>query len=418
MTTAYIGPDDYVFVCYPREDLALVQAELDRLDAWGVRIYFPAFEPNIADLQRVKGAASVLVLVSDSISEDQEVKKELSTALEDGKEVWAVHVYDVPLDGAVRLLLSGVSDLRKHSLEEDEYVRRLARLLPESTKTRPIDVPPEPVAAPPPSREPEDVPLADQLKALGPVPLAAGGVALVLVLLFFVWVFTSGDPETPKPVATASPSTPPSPVLDEATRLKLEAKRKAREDALKARRAAEEKTRNDRAAAKKALGEAEAQWKANEFKQVIATLTPVLAAQPKNAELALLRGRAHLREFDYKSAAADFDVVLEVSPKEPVALRGRGEARGRLDDKQGALADFKVLVEVMPKDDFAWSDLGDAHMELDQFKEAEAAYTQAIKLVPGSPGAYHKRSRARSKLGDAKGSNEDAAKASSLRNRR
>ena len=419
--TSYTGDEPYVYACYPREDLHLVQPEFDRLHELGIRVCFPAPEAEPGDDGRLAGAEFVLILVSDSMEEDPDIRKEVSSALEEGKDLWAVHVVDVPLGGAAKLLLSSVSSLHKHEVSEDDYVRRLVRLLPDEVKSRPIDLGPDPSSSAP-ARRPEPG-VKEQLESMGTAQLGVAAGAVVIVVLILIAMALTGGDEGPRPEASATPVPSESLSPEEAAevaRLQQEREERARQRREKEEREREAREKSQAAATKvaNAVSAARAAFSEDEYARVIELLTPILQEQPKAAAAALLRAQAYMRNYQYAEAAPDFSVVLEAEPKNVEALRGRGEALVRTEKHKGALVDYQALVELTPKDSFAWVDLGDVQMELKDYAGASASYDKAIELQPQSPRGYDKRASARAKAGDEAGAADDRAKARELRNRR
>ena len=419
--TSYTGDEPFVYACYPREDLHLVQPELDRMHELGIRVCFPAPEADPGDDGRLAAATFVLILVSDSMEEDPDIRKEVSTALEEGKDLWAVHVVDVPLGGAAKLLLSSVSSLHKHEVAEDEYVRRLVRLLPDEVKSKPIDLGPDPSASAPVRRS--DPGVKEQLESMGNAQLGIVAAAVVIVVLILLAMAMTGGDEGPKTQASATPEPTESLSPEEAAevaRLQREREERAKERREKERLEREARDKEQAAATKvaNAVSKARSAFAEDEYDQVIEILTPILKEEPKAAAAALLRAQAYMRNYKYAEAAPDFAVVLEAEPKNAEALRGRGEALVRTDKHKDALAHYQALVELTPKDSFAWVDLGDVQMELKDFAGATAAYDKAIELQPTSPRGYDKRASARAKAGDESGAADDRAKARELRNKR
>lgn len=420
--TSYTGDEPYVYACYPREDLHLVQPELDRMHELGIRVSFPAPEADPGDDGRLASAAFVLILVSDSMEEDPDIRKEVSSALEDGKELWAVHVVDVPLGGAAKLLLSSVSSLLKHEVNEEEYVRRLVRLLPDEVKSRPIDLGPDPSSSAP-ARRPEPG-VKEQLQSMGNAQLGIiAGAVVIVALVLIAMVMTSGEGEGPKTESSATPTPAESLSPEEAAevaRLQQEREERERKRREKERLQNEELNKAKAAATKvaKAVSSARAAFGEDEYDKVIELLTPILQENPKAAAAALLRAQAYMRNYKYAEAAPDFAVVLEAEPKNVDALRGCGEALVRTDKHKDALPHYLTLVELTPKDSFAWVDLGDVQVALEDYAAATAAYDKAIELQPASPRGYDKRATARAKAGDESGAADDRAKARELRNKR
>jgi tetratricopeptide (TPR) repeat protein len=424
--TAYTGLEAYAYVAYPREDRSMVQAELDRLEDLGVRIYFPALESNPTDPSRLSNSAFVLILVSDSVADDASLRREVSSSLQEGKEVLAVHLVDVPLDGAAKLLLSSVSDLRKYDLSDDEYLRRLVRLLPDEVKARPIDLP-GPEAPPPMPASTRPAPtFQEKLKDMGTAQLGmvAGAVVVAALLLFGMIMTTTQSTKETKTQEVAEEGK-----TEEADAEEIEAIRKQRDlnDAKrkaerKAKREAAQKARDAKVAVQNAVSGAAKAFEKGDAEKTVELLAPAFehqGASPKVlASAHWLRGQAYTRLGKYAQAEADYTYVLKGKPDHHLALEKRGAARLRQDNPKGAVEDLSALVKLRQKDDFAWLGLGDAQMALKDYSAAVESFTQAIALRPKSPNAYTKRSKARLKAGDKAGSYEDTATAQKLRSGR
>ena len=409
---AYAGEEPRVFVSYPREDLALVQEELDRLHDLGVRIDFATDEEPI-ELRRLQEAAFYLVLVSDSTEDDPHLRKEISSALQEGKDGLCVHVFDVPLDGPIKLLLKSLPQVSRPSPDDPEherksqaYLRRIVQALPDEVKSRPIELPgDERPAAPPPSRPNTD--LGDGVAALGNAKL--GGIALaavVVILVILGLILSSNDPpEVPTPTPTVSD--------EEDTPRKRSSRPRYRPSSTPLPLSGAAGAAN---ALANALPLAEKALEADKPAEAIEALRVLDAPElPDNARGRtkghLLRARALRKSNQDKKACAEFDAVIRAEPSKVEYRTERSEARMAVKDSEGALEDLSKILELSPKNDFAWSARGDYYLELRRYKEAIADYSQAINLQPGSKSAYLKRAHAKEQAGDTKGAGEDRERA-------
>lgn len=408
----YEGDEPRVFVSYPREDLSLVQEELDRLHDLGVRIDFATDEEPV-ELRRLQEAAFYLLLVSDSTEDDPHLRKEISSALQEGKDGLCVHVFDVPLDGPIKLLLKSLPQVSRPSKDDpayerkaEGYLRRIVQALPDEVKSRPIELPGDDRPAPPPPSRP-NTDLDAGVAALGNAKL--GGIALIAVvaLLGILSLILSSDdpPEVPSPT--------PSVAEDEA------APRKRRKRP-RYRTSATPDAPSGAATAANALAEAlplaEKALEEDKPAEAIKALAVLDAAElPENARGRtkghLLRARALRKAGKNKEALADYDRVVAAEPKVPEYLSQRADVKISLKDSKGALADLTSVLELTPKNEFAWSARGDYYLELKRYKEAIADFTKALELHPTSQSAYLKRAHAKEKSGDTQGANEDREKA-------
>jgi len=408
----YTGEEPRVFVSYPREDLALVQEELDRFDGLGIRIDFATDEEPI-EPARLREAAFYLVLVSDSTEDDPHLRKEISSALQEGKDGLCVHVFDVPLDGPIKLLLKSLPQVSRpsrddpdHERKSQAYVRRIVQALPDEVKSKPIELPgDERPTAPPPSRPNAD--LGDGVAAMGNAKL--GGIALVavVVILGILGLILSSDDTdevpTPTPTVTDEEDTPRK------TRKRPRYRASATPLPLSGAAGAANALANALPVAEKAL---EAGKPADAIQALQVLDAPELPANARGRTKGhLLRARALRRTDQDAQACVEFDAVVQAEPNKVQYRSERSEARMAVSDSEGALEDLSKILELSPKDDFAWSARGDYYLELKRYDEAIADYSQAIQLQPRSKSAYLKRAHAKEQAGDAKGASEDREKA-------
>ncbi|MBL4850577.1 MAG: tetratricopeptide repeat protein [Planctomycetes bacterium] len=409
--TPYTGTEPRVFVSYPREDLDLVQEELDRLHDLGIRLDYATDEEPV-DPARLQEAAFYIVLVSDSTEDDPHLRKEVSIALQEGKDGLCLYVFDVPLDGPIKLLLKSFPQVKRppkddpaHERKSEAYVRRIVQALPEEVKSRPIELPGDDrPAPPPPSRSRDD--LAEGVASLGNAKL--GMIAVVAVLLV-LWILSallsSGDPDPTLPESPTATASTPGP-----SRRRGRSRPRVSIPPLKV-------PPGQAAAAAlsdglKAANEALAAGKPEEAIKALSALeAPALAKNARGRTQAhLLRARALVKTGKHKEACLDFDKVLAERSKDTALLSERFEARSAAGDTEGAIADLGAIIKLSKGDEFAWTARGDYYLDLKRYQEAIADYSEAIKLQPRSKSAYLKRSRAKEFAGDAEGAAADREK--------
>lgn len=404
--TPYSGEEPYVFVSFPREDRELIQEELDRLDDLGVRIDFASDDEPVAP-KRLQGASFYMVLVSDSTEDDSHLRKEVSSAIQEGKDGLCVHVFDVPLDGPIKLLLKSLPQVTRPGKDDPEakqqaYLRRIVQALPDEVKSRPIELPGDDRPAPaPPPRSRDD--LGGGVDGMGNLALggaAIGGVLLILGLLYLVL-------PSAKPEGSASPT--PSASADEDGGGGYTSQRRPVTSATPSPPTPAELATK---ALQKGLAEAKAALEKDAPADAVKALAPLDAAElPRDAsaraEAHLLRARAQDQLGQPALALKDYDQVVALRPDD-AALRGaRADARKATGDVEGALEDLGKVLELAPKDDFAWCARGDYLLSQRRYEEAIADYSKAIDLQPQSRSAYLKRSRARELAGDSAGAAAD-----------
>lgn len=409
--TPYTGDEARVFVSYPREDLSLIQEEFDRLDDLGIRLDFATDEEPI-EISRLQEAAFYLVLVSDSTEDDPHLRKEISSALQEGKDGLCIHVFDVPLDGPINLLLKSLPQVSRPTKDDPDYerkakayVRRIVQALPDEVKSRPIELPgDERPAAPPPSRSRDD--LGGTVADLGTAKVVGIAVVAVLVVLGILsLILGSDDPPT-------NPTPTPTVGEDGETPRSSRRRRRPRPSATPTPLSGAASAANALGAALPIAEKALAEGKAADALTALKVLdAPELSKTARGrAKGHLLRARALRKTGKIKEACAEYDVVVAAKPSLE-ALSERSDARVSAGDTKGALEDMAAVLKLSPKDDFAWAARGDYYLELKRYKEAIADYTQAIELQPRSKSTYIKRAHAREKVGDAKGAAEDREKA-------
>ena len=123
-------------------------------------------------------------------------------------------------------------------------------------------------------------------------------------------------------------------------------------------------------------------------------LGQVLALDANFAPARYLRGRMELEQGDtdsLKLASGDFTVLAAHHADSPDLLLYRGIAESRASAYDAAIADFDTVLKRQPKSAVAVNERGDAWRGLRNYDRALADYSQAIKLSPDWPEAYRDR---------------------------
>ena len=114
---AYRGKDPYVFVCYAHADSERVYAEIDWLDAQGVKVWYDEgisagknWRAAIGD--SLLGADSVLFYLSSASLVSDHCNREINLALDEAKTVIPVYLDEVELTADLKIGLSRVQALR------------------------------------------------------------------------------------------------------------------------------------------------------------------------------------------------------------------------------------------------------------------------------------------------------------------
>jgi tetratricopeptide (TPR) repeat protein/invasion protein IalB len=134
--------------------------------------------------------------------------------------------------------------------------------------------------------------------------------------------------------------------------------------------------------------------------EAIAACTRMLALNPKNAVVFVVRGVAYFRRGDYDDAISDYERAIRLDPKLAVAYNDRGDAYNHKGDYDRAISDYEQAIRLDPKLAIAYNNRGDAYNHKGDYDRAISDYEQAIRLDPKLAIAYNNRGDAYRHKGD------------------
>jgi TolB-like protein len=202
--SAYRGDGPYVFVCYAHEDSEAVFREIAWLNDYGVNVWYdegisPGHEWSDELARAIQGCTKVFYVVTPSSVASEHCRRELNFAQEEGREVVAIHLEATEVPAGLRLVLNNRQAILKHELTEEEFHKRLIRVVQGQGGDSP--------AAPPTSTTPEAKPRSSRA-------LLVGAIALILVAAAAWWLFArESAPEYDEPASVAETPAPAPDVL-------------------------------------------------------------------------------------------------------------------------------------------------------------------------------------------------------------
>jgi Flp pilus assembly protein TadD len=104
---------------------------------------------------------------------------------------------------------------------------------------------------------------------------------------------------------------------------------------------------------------------------------------------ALGEARAASRADDWPRAAEAYEAALRAAPGRIDIMMEAGYARVRIRDLAGAEARFRAVVASDPRHGAAWTDLGHVLRTRERTEEALACYQRACDLEPGNAKSWH-----------------------------
>ena len=125
--------------------------------------------------------------------------------------------------------------------------------------------------------------------------------------------------------------------------------------------------------------------------QAIAACTRMLALNPKNAVVFVVRGVAYFRKGDYDDAISDYERAIRLDPKLAIAYSNRGDAHNHKGDYDEAISDYERAIRLDPKLAIAYNNRGDAYNHKGDYDHATSDYDEAIRLDPKLAVAYNNR---------------------------
>lgn len=121
----------------------------------------------------------------------------------------------------------------------------------------------------------------------------------------------------------------------------------------------------------------------------IVAVTQQIQAEPRNAQLYLMRGELHRLHRDWAAASADFDQAVKLDPQ----LRAIEFSRGRLwldaEQPQQSVAAFTRFLTEHPTHAEAFILRARAHTQLKAYAKAASDYDRAITLAPRAKPDYY-----------------------------
>jgi hypothetical protein len=154
-----------VFLSYSYQDKVSADAVCHSLEAKGVRCWMaprdviPGEDWQQSLLDAIAAARAVILIFTGHTNQSENVKKEVSAAVDANTIVIPFFIEDVKPQGALKYHLSGVHWLDAYSPPLEEHVSHLASIL-KNLQPRPGDLPPAPIPAsttpppPPPPAQP------------------------------------------------------------------------------------------------------------------------------------------------------------------------------------------------------------------------------------------------------------------------
>jgi len=132
------------------------------------------------------------------------------------------------------------------------------------------------------------------------------------------------------------------------------------------------------------LTAAEELFKLGDYRQAIAVLDKIIAANPTNsADARLLRGTAYLELKDYPKAIEDLNATVAARADDLRGYSRRATARSANGDVAGAVKDYSKAIEISPgpEDHHA---RGLAHARMQNYQQAIDDFTHALRYAPSN----------------------------------
>lgn len=147
----------------------------------------------------------------------------------------------------------------------------------------------------------------------------------------------------------------------------------------------------------------------------IASLSQVIANNPRDANALNLRGAAYGRQKDFNRAIADFDQAIAIDPQYYQAFANRALIRARQNRLDLAMADFNRSLEIEPNYGVAYLGRAEIYALRKDYPLALADYSRAIDLRGEEAIAYFKRGAVYQILGQHESAIDDFTQAINLR---
>ena len=148
--------------------------------------------------------------------------------------------------------------------------------------------------------------------------------------------------------------------------------------------------------------------------EVIVHASMLLAADPHNGEMYLLRAIAYGQLKEWRRALDDWDKRLELRPDDSIAISKRAEVRCELKDYAGALEDYDTLMRLQPSDLLPVYGSGFVHFMAGEYSEAIPFFDRSIDIKRNYAKAYYLRGFAHYRLGHREEAEKDLQRAISI----
>jgi pimeloyl-ACP methyl ester carboxylesterase len=137
---AYKGEDPYIFVCYSHADTDAVYGDIALLRSKGLNIWYdeglsPGTEWSEELGLALEKSSHLLFYVSKSSASSRHCRDEVHFAQNHDKPVVTIYLEDVELPVGLELSLGSTQAIQKFNLSDDNYVNKIARVLPGVTGT-------------------------------------------------------------------------------------------------------------------------------------------------------------------------------------------------------------------------------------------------------------------------------------------
>lgn len=126
-------------------------------------------------------------------------------------------------------------------------------------------------------------------------------------------------------------------------------------------------------------------------KNNIASISAVLAKNPRDANALNLRGTAFGQSGEYEKALLDFSTAIQINPQFYQAYNNRALIFLRVGRFDAAMNDYNQALAIKPDYAAAYAGRGNVYKEIKNFPMAIADFAKAIELKPDDPAPYFNR---------------------------
>ena len=124
---AYRGDEPYIFVSYAHNDADIVFAEINRWNKQGYNIWYDEgispgneWEDEIANA--LENCSLFVVFITPDSVGSQNCRDEIYYALVAKLPIIAIHLKETVLKGGLKLRMSSIQAILKHSMNEEAYI--------------------------------------------------------------------------------------------------------------------------------------------------------------------------------------------------------------------------------------------------------------------------------------------------------